>query len=132
MPTPADRAGRFGLFITRVLKTYSQDGWTVADIEKATGVSKSTIYRWASGKATVEPRTSQVWDFCEGLGIPIDTAFGLLGWTKKPSIELEPPMARIHQFLADPEVDEGLKHGIREAQRGLANVVDRLRNMETV
>lgn len=128
--TTQARAEKFALFVSRVLKTCRRDGMTIADIEKATGVSKSTIYRWAAGETTVEPRISQVLDFCDGLNIPHDAAGRLLGWTEASS-DMEPAVARIHQILADPAVDERRKQGIRETLRGLANVVD-LRNMETV
>lgn len=122
MPTPQDRAGSFGLFVTKVLKECRRSGMTVADIEKATGVSKSTIYRWASGEWAVEPRVSQVWDFCEGLDIPPDAAGMLLGWTETQPFE--PTLQRIQQILSSATVDERRKQGIREALHGLANAVD--------
>lgn len=130
LPTPQARAEKFALFINKVLKHYRREGMTIADIEKATGVSKSTIYRWASGTSTVEPRTSQVWDFCEGLNIPLDAAGYLLGWTAPEPNGMEPPVARIHQILADPTVDERRKQGIRETLRGIADLAE-IRDMET-
>lgn len=131
MPTPQARAEMFALFVNKVLRECRRSGMTVADIEKATGVSKSTIYRWASGEATVEPRVSQVWDFCNGLNIPPDAAGRLLGWTQPEPVVMDPPVLRIQQILADPTVDERRKQGIRETLRGLANAVD-LRDLETV
>lgn len=128
MPTP--QAEKFALFVNKVLKECRSSGMTVADIEKATGVSKSTIYRWAAADATIEPR--KVWDFCDGLHIPRDAAGRLLGWTQRTEpAGMEPPLQRIQQILADPTVGERQKRGIRETLRGLANAVD-MRDMEGV
>lgn len=133
MPTPRARAEKFALFINHALKEARASGMTVADIEKATGVSKSTIYRWAAGDSVVEPRVNQVWDFCLGLGIPPDAAGRLLGWTREPiHDELEAPLRRIQAVLSDTNVDERRKRSIRDTLRGFADVAEQMREKEAV
>lgn len=134
MTTPAARAKKFARFIDEVLKTMRADGMTNADIERATGISKSTFYRWRDGDMVNLPRPDQVWDFCIGLGIPPDAAGGLLGWTNAPDAAtpmLPPVWRKIQQALDDPAADPGRKAAIRELLRAAANLADIADTRET-
>lgn len=130
MTTPeAARAKKFAMFITGVLNDMRANGMTNADIERATGISKSTFYRWRDGDYVHLPRPDQVWDFCVGLGIPPDAAGGLLGWTGPQEGTTPPPLMpptwrRIQQALDDPATDAGRKQAIRELIRAAANLAD--------
>lgn len=126
MTTPDVRAKKFAMFITGVLNDMRANGMTNADIERATGISKSTFYRWRDGDYVHLPRPDQVWDFCTGLGIPPDAAGSLLGWTEAPQITapLPPTWRKIQQALDDPTTEPGRKAAIRELLRAAANLAD--------
>lgn len=116
------------MFITGVLNDMRANGMTNADIERATGISKSTFYRWRDGDYVHLPRPDQVWDFCVGLGIPPDAAGGLLGWTSGPEATpapMPPTWRRIQEALDDPTVDAGRKAAIQELLRAAANIAKR-------
>lgn len=126
MTTPAARAKKFAMFITGVLNDMRANGMTNADIERATGISKSTFYRWRDGDYVHLPRPDQVWDFCTGLGIPPDAAGSLLGWTNGPEAgsPLPPPWRKIQQALDSADTDPGRKAAIRELLRAAVNLAD--------
>lgn len=124
-PSPAVRAAKFGRFVDRVLRDAKDRGMTIPDIERATGVSKSTFYRWRDGEWTKDPRPSQVRAFCEGLGVPYGVAYRLLGWAEngppeEEPLELEPDMREVARRLRDPNVSEAEKQEIRAMIRYLA------------
>lgn len=135
MTTPDARAKKFAMFITGVLNDMRANGMTNADIERATGISKSTFYRWRDGDFRHTPRPDQVWDFCVGLGIPPDAAGSLLGWTNGPETGTTTPMPptwrKIQGALDDPTTDPGRKAAIRELLRAAANLADILDTRET-
>lgn len=129
MPTRNERAEKFALFIDAALTEARKAGMTNADIEQATGISKSTFYRWRDGDNVNVPRVDQVWDFCVGLGIPPDAAGRLLGWTGEPMQEppesrMEAPLRRIHEALSDPRIDAHRKRAIRDLLRAAANLAE--------
>lgn len=121
------RAAKFGHFVSRVLKEARERGMTIEDIVKATNVSSATIYRWRSGDWTKDPRASQVRSFCEGLDVPVEIAYRLLGWAEEAGrpqpaepLALEPDMREVARRLRDPHVSEAEKQEIRAMIRYLA------------
>lgn len=138
MSTPQARAEKFALFVTEVLNEARKAGMTNADIEAATGIGKSTFYRWREGNFENLPRADQVWDFCIGLGIPPDAAGRLLGLTGRadPTSQesmLEAPLVRIQRALNNPAVNSAHKSAIRDLMRAAADIAALAeRNMEAV
>jgi hypothetical protein len=120
------RAAKFGRFVARALADAKARGMTIPDIERATKVGKSTFYRWRDGDWSKDPRPSQVKAFCEGLGIPYEIPYRLLGWAEdgvarpEEPIELEPDMREVARRLRDPAVSEQEKLEIRAMIRYLA------------
>lgn len=120
------RAANFGRLVARALADAKARGLTIPDVEKATGVSKTTFYRWRDGDWTKDPRASQVKAFCEGLGVPVDAAYRLLGWSEmgapaeQEALELEPDMRIVARRLRDPNVSDAEKQEIRAMLRYLA------------
>lgn len=137
MSTPQARAEKFALFVTEVLNEARKAGMTNADIEAATGIGKSTFYRWRDGYYKNLPRADQVWDFCVGLGIPPDAAGRLLGLTDRvdaPTQEsmLEAPLVRIQQALSNPAVSTAHKNAIRDLMRAAADIAALAERLESV
>lgn len=127
MPAADDaRRAAFGRFVRRALEVARARGLTVPEIERATGVSKSTFYRWRDGTWTRDPEGSQVLDFCKGLEIPVKPVHDLLGWNEDtprettPPDPLDPDMERLVRKLRDPNVPDEEKRFIRESLRMLA------------
>jgi len=124
-PSAAVRAARFGKFVDRLLRDAKERGMTIADVERATGVSKTTIYRWRDGDWSKDPRPSQVRALCEGLGVPCEIAYRLLGWSdagppmEEPPID-DPDLREVARRLRDPHVSEAEKQAIRIMIRYLA------------
>lgn len=120
------RAAKFGRFVARVLADAKQRGMTIPDIERATGVGKTTFYRWRDGEWTKDPRATQVRAFCDGLGVPYQQAYRLLGWSENGEpqapepLELEPDMQEVARRLRDPNVSPAEKQEIRTMLRYLA------------
>lgn len=122
----AVRAAKFARYVEQLMQEARKRDMTVADIEKATGVSKATFYRWKNAEWTKDPRGSQVKAFCEGLGGSYERAYRLLGWSEmgspetEPAIDLEPDMKAVARRLRDPNVSEAEKQEIRAMIRYLA------------
>lgn len=98
---------------------------TIPAIERATGISKSTLYRWRGGQWTRDPSATEVRAFCDGLGIPHGAAYQVLGWSgeERQATEpllLEPEIEAIARKLRDPNVADAEKAFIRETLRRLA------------
>lgn len=121
--TQATRAAKFGRFVTIALNDAKDRGMTIPDIERATGVGKSTLYRWRDGDWTKDPRATQVRAFCEGLGIPLDSAYRVLGWSgnaaTEPEPTLDPDLQALARMLRDPNLSDGRKQEIRTMVRYL-------------
>lgn len=102
--------------------------WSGTEVSRRTGVSRQTINRWTRGDWVSDPEAGRVVAFCEGLGLDVAVAFGILGWDRsgpaRPTRN-EPPMdpdvAAILRRLADPNVSDLEKFHIRETIRYLAN-----------
>jgi transcriptional regulator with XRE-family HTH domain len=119
------RRDRFAKFVQRALDEARGQGRTIPEIEQLTGVSKSTLYRWANGEWAKDPSGIQVRGFCEGLGIPVTVAYDLLGWSgdarqPAPELPLEPDIQKIIRTLRDPNVSDPEKNAIREMIRLIA------------
>ncbi|HEU4422085.1 MAG TPA: helix-turn-helix transcriptional regulator [Pilimelia sp.] len=120
------RAAKFGRFVDRVLREAKARGMTIEEVVKATGVSSATLYRWRNADWTKDPRGSQVRSFCEGLGVPVDIAYRLLGWAENGEpqatepLDLEPDMQEVARRLRDPNVPDAEKMEIRAMIRYLA------------
>jgi transcriptional regulator with XRE-family HTH domain len=125
-PSRDVRRASFARLVARVLASAKSRGMTVPEIEKATGVGKSTFYRWSRGEWNRDPTPSQVRAFFEGLGAPVTLAADALGWSEgKPQatepLPMEPDFETLLRRLADPGVPEAEKFLIRETIRGLAS-----------
>ncbi len=128
MVSTAVRARAFGQLVDRALRAARDRGLTVPEIEKLTGVSKSTFYRWRRGQWTEDPRPSEVKAFCAGLEVPVEAAWQVLRWGRAVDEAVPPPaepeipaeFRALLRDLADPNVSEDRKAMIRAAIRGLA------------
>lgn len=94
------------------------------DIEVATGLPRSTIYRWKRAEVAT-PQPKQVVAFCEGLDIPVRTAGQILGWdgsdkVLEPEPLIDPDMRAVERRLRDPKTSDAEKTTIREMLRFLA------------
>ena len=120
------RRAAFAQFMERALNRARERGMTIPQIERATGVKKSTFYRWRSGEWTRDPNASDVKAFAEGLDIPLVAAYQPLGWTIDDTPEVTPPepvpadVATILRRLRDPNVPEAEKYHIMATLRALA------------
>lgn len=112
--------------IKRVLADARDRGLTIPDVEKATGVTKSTFYRWRDGDWTRDPSGSHVRNFFEGLGVSYRLAYNALDWADPdagapdPEPELPPEVREILRKLRDPATSEQEKLFLRESLRMLA------------
>lgn len=123
-PANDPRLLAFARFITRALDDARAAGLSIADVEKKTGLGRSTIYRWKRREVST-PQPTQVQQFCKGLGIPVRDAARTLGWNGgRVPVDPEPPMdddvRTILRMLADPKIGEADKMFIRETLRMLA------------
>jgi transcriptional regulator with XRE-family HTH domain len=91
------RLVRFGSFVRDELEKAMARGMTIKQIEEATGVSKSTFYRWRD--AGVVPAVEQVRSFCAALGASVTDAYARLGWSERTA----PPPKR-DQLIDDPDL----------------------------
>lgn len=120
----------FARFVRRVIDdARNERGWTVTDLATATGVGRSTVFRWLAGEWQDYPELAKVRGFCLALGVPVAAAFEALGL---PADESSPPgrgrtdasvAADVRVVLArleDPEVSAEEKKLIRDHLRYLA------------
>jgi transcriptional regulator with XRE-family HTH domain len=131
MATSRDvRRTKFGSFVRAALEgARIQRGWTVAAVLDATGVGKSTLYRWLNAEWVDDPQPAKVRDFCDGLDIPVDQAFRIL-WpakadkpeTREPA-PMDPGVEELLRLLNDPRVPETDKAYIRANLRFIADFV---------
>lgn len=131
-PAPGDdlRRVRFSRFMERHLGAARERGMTIKQIETATGVSKSTFYRWRDG--TFFPKVDELRRFCAGLGIDIAEAYAALGWQEATPgralppepIITDPDLRSILRTLNDPNVSPADKLRIRRMLRAMAADVE--------
>lgn len=131
--TLEQRRRAFGRFVRVAMADARARGLTVAEIEKRTGVTNTTMYRWRDGDWTKDPRPGQVRAFCAGLEIPWEPAFRVLGWTtdqeqvSEPEPILPPEIREILRVLNDPNVSETEKAAIRQMLQLIARPQGRRR-----
>jgi transcriptional regulator with XRE-family HTH domain len=120
------RRDRFARLVRRVLDEARQRGMTNADIANATGVPKSTFYRWRDSDWSRDPSGSHVRSFFDGLNVPVSVAYNALDWADpdigavQPDPPLDPEFREILRKLRDPNVDESEKQFLRESIKMLA------------
>ncbi len=124
---PNPRHVAFSRFVKRATdQARATKGWEVRDIEAASGVGKSTIYRWISGDFELDPRGGDIERFCDALDIPPSVAFTILWPGKNSRRTVTEPLPMDDDFqlllrkLRDPNVSEPEKYHIRETIQGLA------------
>jgi len=111
--------------VKRALDEARGRGMSTDEIERRTGVPRSTIYRWSRAEIT-NPQRDLVHQFCDGLGIPRNVAAQILGWdgSDRQPTELDPSvdpdLRAIMRRLNDPNVPTEAKTVIRQMLRYLA------------
>lgn len=104
------RRMRFARFVERALRDAQARGMTTAQIEAATRVGSSTIYRWKDGEWSRDPQRGQVKNFCAGLSLSLDEAYRALDWqtddreTVEPAPIQNPALREAARLLADPSI----------------------------
>lgn len=91
------RLVRFASFVRGALELAAARGMTVKQIEEATGVSKSTFYRWRD--AGVLPAVEQVRSFCAALNVSVAEAYAALGWSEQTA-----PQPKRDHLIDDPDL----------------------------
>lgn len=116
---------RFASFVREALELAAARGMTVKQIEEATGVSKSTFYRWRD--AGVVPAVEQVRSFCSALNVSVADAYAALGWSeqtapppKRDQLIDDPDLRRLLNKLKSPKTPPAEKLLIRRTIRALA------------
>lgn len=131
-PEPRDqldvRRVRFAAFVQRGLDIARARGMTIADIEEATGLGNSTFYTWRKGNWDRDPVQGRVRQFCEGLGLSLDEAYGALGWatpgaskrTRPEPIIDDPDLRLLMRKLTSSKTPQAEKLWIRRQIRSMA------------
>lgn len=119
------RLVRFGSFVREALERAAARGMTIRQIEEATGVSKSTFYRWRD--AGVLPAVEQVRSFCTALDVSVAEAYAALGWSeqtaarpKRDQLIDDPDLRALLHKLNSPKTPPAEKLLIRRTIRALA------------
>lgn len=106
-------------FATLIKDARDQRGWTQEDLVNASGVSRQTIIRYESGKAT-NPQPAEVRAVCSALELDPREAVIALGYVTRAELELPPPeprmdplLARAARTLADARVPASAKDLLR-------------------
>lgn len=130
-PPDGDHARKiaFAAFVRNALREARVTrAWTGTEVSRRTGISRQTINRWTRGDWVSDPEAGRVVAFCEGLGLDVAVAFGILGWDRRGPARprpdeppMDPDVAAILRRLADPNVSDLEKFHIRETIRYLAN-----------
>lgn len=105
-------------------------GWTVGDIARHTGVSRSTLFRWLACDWQHYPELAKVRALCATLGLSIAAAIRPLAMPiaaaapdHRALAEVEADMGAIRRRLLDDTVSAADKHHIRGLLRHLARDV---------
>jgi transcriptional regulator with XRE-family HTH domain len=129
-PSRELRRRRFAEFVRRHWDAAKERGMSVKAIEEATGVSKSTLYRWMDGDWSRDPRASEVRSLCIGLGASLEEAHRMLGWDQSTAnrepepITDDPDLRAVMRILNDPNTQPIIKLVIRRQLRALARRVE--------
>lgn len=121
------RRVRFAQVVEAGLASAKDRGMTIPKVEQATGVGKSTIYRWRDGGWSIDPRITEVQGFCDGLGVPRSEAYAALGWSERldaeraePEPSLDPRLRAVARRLSDPNVSLLEKVAIQQLLESMA------------
>ena len=123
--TPGPDAVRrhWACFVERALRDAHNRGMTTTDVEQATGIGSSTLYRWQAGDGGL-PQLDKVISFCVGLGLSSEVAFGAFGLSTAEPPAPEPPpdpdLQRIGRLLNNPNVPAAEKAAVRHTLRMLS------------
>jgi transcriptional regulator with XRE-family HTH domain len=105
----------------RVEQLRAARGWTTLELEKRSGVDRSTVSRWKNGKRS--PLPEKVIAVADALGVPRDTLLQIAGHAVSPMEravrdEISGPLA----IIGDDETDELLER-LSPARRRLLEQV---------
>lgn len=119
---------RFGAYVTRLTDAAAGRGMTIKQMEAATGVGKSTQYRWKRGE--VIPDAPTLHRFVDGLGGDRGEAYAALGWAMsdtrparqapQPVVD-DPDVRLLMRKLNDPNTPAEQKAWIRRQIRAMAD-----------
>lgn len=126
IPTTPQMA--FAEFVRQAVNDVRDErGWTVGDIARHTGVSRSTLFRWLAGDWQHYPELAKVRALCATLGLSIAAAIRPLAMPitaatpdHRALVEVEADMGAIRRRLLDDTVLAADKHHIRGLLRHLA------------
>jgi transcriptional regulator with XRE-family HTH domain len=130
-PQPDDEQLRrvaLGVYVTRLLDAAIDRGMTIKAIEAATGVGKSTFYRWKRGETI--PEVSVLNRFVDALGGDRREAHTAAGWATPDArpgrrdpqpVTTDPDIALIMRKLNDPNTSATEKAWIRRQIRTMAD-----------
>ena len=126
--TPTTPQMAFAQFVRQTVEdAREQHGWTVGDIARHTGISRSTLFRWLAGDWQRYPELSKVRSLCATLGLPIAAAIRPLAMAGTPApasppalTQVEADMGSIRERLLDETVPASDKRQIRALLHRLA------------
>jgi transcriptional regulator with XRE-family HTH domain len=77
-----DRDQLFMDWVSGVIREFKGKGWTREQVSAAGKVSRNQLYQWEGRgkKGFSKPTPGKVKEFCEGLDIPWEAPFRILGW----------------------------------------------------
>lgn len=77
-----DRDQLFMDWVGGVIRQFKTQGWTRERVAEAGDVSRNQLYQWEGRgkKGFSRPHPDKVRTFCEGLGIPWELPFRIMGW----------------------------------------------------
>ncbi|GAB3938470.1 hypothetical protein GCM10027614_18600 [Micromonospora vulcania] len=126
--TPITPQMAFAQFVRQAVNDAHKDhGWTVGDLARHTGVSRSTLFRWLAGDWQQYPELAKVRSLCATLGLSIAAAIRPLAMPSagvapgpRAMAEVDADMGAIRQRLLDDSVPTADKLQIRDLLRRLA------------
>lgn len=131
MSQVSNRTGRetWGAYLQAALKGA---GMTHGELARSTGIHRSTIGRWVSGKRRPD-RAGQVVVLAAALGLDTEEAMhaaGILPFPNPPDRPAsqrptDPDLARLMTLLGDPGVDGRTKELIKTQLTALADLAER-------
>lgn len=82
-----DRDQLFMDWVSGVIREFKAQGWPRERVAAAGGVSRNQLYQWEGRgkKGFSKPTPEKVKAFCEGLEIPWEVPFRILGWDTSAS-----------------------------------------------